>query len=89
LSPINGKYIHQILLTYDYDGTSSNNILGYIDDVKIQAKQSIDSSHLTNYVDTRRGTNSSSEFSRGNNIPATAVPNGFNFYIPMTDSRSD
>ena len=31
---------------------------------------------LVSYVDTRRGTNSTGGFSRGNNLPATAWPNG-------------
>ena len=35
-----------------------------------------------------RGTNSSGSFSRGNNFPATAVPNGFNFWTPVTDAAS-
>jgi predicted alpha-1,2-mannosidase len=37
---------------------------------------------------TTRGTNSSGSFSRGNNIPATAVPHGFNFWTPMTNAGS-
>ena len=37
---------------------------------------------------TNRGTNSTSSFSRGNNIPATAVPHGFNFWIPVTNAGS-
>ena len=37
---------------------------------------------------TNRGTNSTSSFSRGNNIPATAVPHGFNFWIPVTNASS-
>lgn len=91
LKGIVGKYIHSIVLCYDNDNTSyvGEKILGYVDDISIDAQQPIDSSSLTNYVDTRRGTNSSGDFSRGNNIPATAVPNGFNFYTPMTDSQSD
>src|SRR5690606_23591522 len=39
-------------------------------------------------VVTTRGTNNNREFSRGNNIPATAVPHGFNFWAPMTDAGS-
>ena len=35
---------------------------------------------------TTRGTHSSGSFSRGNTIPATAVPNGFNFWAPVTDA---
>ncbi|MDR2369608.1 MAG: GH92 family glycosyl hydrolase [Mycoplasmataceae bacterium] len=89
LSAINGKYIHSILLTYDYAGPDVSTISGYIDDLEIKAKLPIDGTHLTNYVDTRRGTNSGELFSRGNNIPATSVPNGFNFYTPMTNANSD
>ena len=40
-------------------------------------------------VDTRRGTNASGSFSRGNNLPISAVPNGFTFLTPVTDSRSN
>ena len=42
----------------------------------------------TDYVDTTRGTHSSGTFSRGNTIPATAVPHGFNFWAPVTDAGS-
>lgn len=40
------------------------------------------------WVDTRRGTHSSGDFSRGNNIPATAWPNGFCFITPATNART-
>ncbi len=49
----------------------------------------IDASSLTNYVDTRRGTNASGSFSRGNNLPISAMPNGFNFFTPVTDASSN
>ncbi|MGH3324086.1 MAG: GH92 family glycosyl hydrolase, partial [Streptomyces sp.] len=38
--------------------------------------------------ETTRGTLSSGSFSRGNTFPATAVPNGFNFWTPVTDAGS-
>lgn len=38
-------------------------------------------------VVTTRGTNSSSEFSRGNTIPATAVPSAFTLVTPVTDAE--
>lgn len=41
------------------------------------------------WVDTRRGTNASGDFSRGNNLPLTAWPNGFVFVTPATDARSE
>lgn len=38
-------------------------------------------------VDTRRGSHAGSRFSRGNTIPAVAVPHGFTFLTPATDAR--
>ncbi len=37
-------------------------------------------------VDTRRGSHSGPQFSRGNTIPAVAVPHGFTFVTPATDA---
>ncbi|WP_226534136.1 GH92 family glycosyl hydrolase [Microbacterium paraoxydans] len=37
-------------------------------------------------VDTRRGTHSGPRFSRGNTIPAVALPHGFTFVTPATDA---
>ena len=39
------------------------------------------------WVDTRRGTNASGDFSRGNTQPFTAWPNGFCFFTPATNAR--
>lgn len=36
-------------------------------------------------VDSLRGTNSDADYSRGNTVPAVALPNGFALTIPMTD----
>jgi len=89
LSSLAGKTITKILLTYSNpDGTATTAFQGWLDDIAIKDATTIDSSSLTNYVDTRAGTNSSSSYSRGNNIPATAVPNGFNFFVPQTDAGS-
>lgn len=40
-------------------------------------------------VDTRRGSNSTPMFSRGNTFPAVAVPNGFSLISPATDASRD
>ncbi|WP_315636541.1 MULTISPECIES: GH92 family glycosyl hydrolase [Microbacterium] len=37
-------------------------------------------------VDTRRGSHSGPRFSRGNTVPAVAVPHGFTFVTPATDA---
>ncbi|MGN8049093.1 GH92 family glycosyl hydrolase [Curtobacterium sp. 22159] len=93
LGALAGKTVTKVLFTYDDDaaGTSAaTKFQGWVDDIRIDpAAERIDGSSLTNYVDTRRGTNSSGSFSRGNNIPAAAVPNGFNFWTPMTNASSE
>lgn len=38
-------------------------------------------------VDTRRGSHSGPRFSRGNTIPAVAMPHGFTFVTPATDAE--
>ncbi|WP_369372067.1 GH92 family glycosyl hydrolase [Promicromonospora sp. Populi] len=43
----------------------------------------------TDLVDTRRGSHSSYAYSRGNTVPAAAVPNGFTMWVPFTDAASD
>ncbi|WP_369372919.1 GH92 family glycosyl hydrolase [Promicromonospora sp. Populi] len=85
-----GKTIDQVLLGYNNDGgAAGTRFAGWLDDVAVEAdSEEIDDSSLTNYVDTRRGTLSSGSFSRGNNVPATAVPNGFNFWTPLTNASS-
>ena len=40
----------------------------------------------SDFVLTTRGTQSNGTFSRGNNIAATALPHGFNFWVPVTDA---
>ncbi len=83
-----GKRITRILVGYDRPEGSSTSFGGWIDDLTIERRADIVLSHLSDYVLTTRGTNSSGTYSRGNNIPATAVPHGFNFWTPVTDARS-
>ncbi|GAA4253015.1 GH92 family glycosyl hydrolase [Dactylosporangium darangshiense] len=87
----NGKTIDRILLAYDDpQATAATRFQGWLDDVTVAGTPaSIDGSSLTNYVDTRRGTNASGSFSRGNDLPISAVPNGFNFFTPVTNATSN
>ena len=83
-----GKTIDRILVGYDNPkGTHLFN--GWIDDIRIVGSP-VTERHArpSDWVLTTRGTNSTGGFSRGNNIPATAVPHGFNFWTPMTDAGS-
>jgi predicted alpha-1,2-mannosidase len=90
LGKLAGKTVTKVLFSYDNSGgKAGTSFEGWLDDIAVaKAPKTIDGSSLVNYVDTRRGTNSSGSFSRGNNIPAAALPNGFNFWTPMTDASS-
>ncbi|MFI5732004.1 GH92 family glycosyl hydrolase [Kribbella sp. NPDC051587] len=83
-----GKTVADVVLTVDAPA-SGTSFVGWIDDVEIgPAPPRLDGSDLAAYVDTRRGTNASFGFSRGNTLPITAWPNGFNFITPVTDAST-
>lgn len=91
-----GKTIAEVNLVFDHPGEGISGIdapvagtafTGWIDDVTVELAPARDTSDgLVSWVDTRRGTNSTGGYSRGNNIPAAAWPNGFNFITPMTNA---
>lgn len=83
-----GKTIRAILLAYDNPAGPAS-FGGWIDDVRIGPRRRRSTTDRpSDYVLTTRGTNASAAFSRGNTIPATAVPHGFNFWVPVTDAGS-
>ncbi len=83
-----GKTIDRILVGYDKPAGPTS-FRTWFDDIALAEVPSAQPrAHLADYADTRRGTQSSSDFSRGNNFPATAVPHGFNFWTPVTDAGS-
>ncbi len=42
----------------------------------------------SDYINTLRGSNNNrGDYSRGNTAPLTTVPNGFNFWTPLTDAK--
>ncbi|MFI5930883.1 GH92 family glycosyl hydrolase [Actinoplanes sp. NPDC051494] len=83
-----GKTVDRILVAYDKpDGTESSSFRAWFDDITLApVAKAKPRAHLAEYAETRRGTQSSGGFSRGNNFPATAVPHGFNFWTPVTDA---
>ncbi|MEV0849344.1 GH92 family glycosyl hydrolase [Streptomyces sp. NPDC049954] len=85
-----GKTIDRVLLGYDdtQGKAGTTEFQGWVDDLTLGAATPDAAGGYAEHVDTRRGTNSSGSFSRGNNLPLTAVPNGFNFYTPVTDAAS-
>jgi predicted alpha-1,2-mannosidase len=81
-----GKTITKILVGYDRTGPATT-FRSWFDDIALtDVAPAAPKSSLAQYVDTRRGTQSSGSYSRGNNFPATAVPHGFNFWTPVTDA---
>ncbi len=83
-----GKTVDRVLVAYDSPKGPAK-FQGWIDDISIAPrKPEKRKAHLSDYALTTRGTNSSGSFSRGNNIPATAVPHGFNFWTPVTNAGS-
>ncbi|MBO4256379.1 glycoside hydrolase family 92 protein [Streptomyces griseorubiginosus] len=83
-----GRTVDRILIGYDSPKGPAK-FRGWLDDLAIKpVAQEQPKAHLSDYVLTTRGTNSSGSFSRGNNFPATALPHGFNFWTPVTNASS-
>jgi len=61
---------------------------GWIDAVSIAQVHRSDTRRPSDWVLTTRGTQSNGVFSRGNNIAATTMPHGFNFWVPVTDASA-
>ncbi|MFG2286628.1 GH92 family glycosyl hydrolase [Streptomyces sp. NPDC048595] len=86
-----GKTVDRILVAYDAPEAprTAPAFRGWVDDLTLGPKAPDKPlAHLSDYAVTTRGTLSSGSFSRGNTFPATAVPNGFNFWTPVTNAGS-
>lgn len=59
----------------------------WLDQITVSAAPDSPAS-LLEAVDTRRGTHSGGDFSRGNNAPLVCVPHGGLFGLPMTDASA-
>lgn len=87
-----GKTIDRLLISYskpDNGNAGDSEFLTYVDDVTLSDITGMEYDHLADYVDIRRGSNSTSTFSRGLISPAVTYPNGFNFFTPVTDSGNN
>ncbi|SFQ54728.1 alpha-1,2-mannosidase, putative [Amycolatopsis arida] len=82
-----GRTARAIVLTTDAPA-GTGELAGWLDDIRIAERPAPRPRAAVDHVRTTRGTHSSRQFSRGNTIPATAVPNGFNFWTPITDARA-
>ncbi|MFE7133775.1 GH92 family glycosyl hydrolase [Streptomyces sp. NPDC057638] len=83
-----GRTVDRILVAYDSPKGPAA-FQGWIDDIALRPAPPVERpASLADYASTTRGTHSSGDFSRGNTIPATAVPHGFNFWTPVTNAAS-
>ena len=85
-----GKTIDSIYVYFRMDeSTATPRFLAYFDDLVIEDKAPVVYEHLSDYVITTRGTNCTTAFSRGLTTPFITMPNGFNFYTPVTEVGSN
>lgn len=87
-----GKTIKSLLISYkkpDNQNSGDSEFLAYLDDLTVSDITGTDYDHLADYVNILRGTNSTSEFSRGLATPAVAYPHGFNTFTPVTDAGNN
>ncbi|MGH8853569.1 MAG: glycoside hydrolase domain-containing protein, partial [Telluria sp.] len=84
LGELKGRRIKAIELELQPAGGTGAS--GWIDDIAIGEQARSVATRPSDYVLTTRGTQANGTFSRGNNIPATAMPHGFNFWTPVTDA---
>lgn len=81
-----GKTIKRILVGYHHPDGPVRAFGGFIDDIRIRPRDLSAPARVSDYVVTTRGTNSGPDYSRGNCVPAVAVPHGFNLWTPVTNS---
>lgn len=84
LGTLKGRRIKAIEL--DLQPVPGRAASGWIDDIVVGEVARGAAKRPSDLVLTTRGTQANGTFSRGNNIPATAVPHGFNFWTPATDA---
>lgn len=82
LSPVAGRTVVGIELVVDLPaGTAAEIAVGAVGIRRTRPSPTVP----LDWVDSLRGTNSDVEYSRGNTVPAVALPNGFALTIPVTD----
>ena len=77
-----GKTVESILVSFESE-EAADELLTYIDDIKIQTVTPEQKSSPADYVLTTRGTDNNGAYSHGQTYPAVSVPNGFNAWTPF------
>ena len=84
-----GKTIDSVYVYFRKDTTVvAKRFMAYFDKLVIENRADPVYDHLSDYISTLRGTNNTTTFSRGLTSPHTTMPNGFNFFTPVTAGRA-
>ena len=86
LGSLAGRRAVAVELTWDADPGAD--VTGFLDRLRLGDPVDPIRTRPADWAITTRGTQSNRHFSRGNNLPATAWPNGFAFFTPVTDART-
>ncbi|GAB2490502.1 GH92 family glycosyl hydrolase [Luteococcus sediminum] len=82
LSPLAGRRVHEVRLA---------SVPGLVGAGWVQVRgvrpAPVEAADPVDRVRTTRGTHSDFLYSRGNALPLTCLPQGFNFLVPLTESR--
>ncbi|GAA1399049.1 GH92 family glycosyl hydrolase [Luteococcus peritonei] len=82
LEPLVGRQVHEVRLASASGRTGSGWLQAYG-----PAPRPVEQADVVDRVRTTRGTHSAFLYSRGNALPLTCVPQGFNFLVPLTEGR--
>lgn len=86
LGSLAGRRAVAVELAWDAD--PGQDVTGFLDRLRLGDPAVPVRRRPVDWAVTTRGTQSNGRFSRGNNVPATAWPNGFAFFTPVTDART-
>jgi predicted alpha-1,2-mannosidase len=82
-----GKRVESIeVVVFVPDDATPVAVVGWIDAVRFEQRMPL-APRPSDRVRTTRGSHSAGMMSRGNTLPAVAVPNGFTFGVPVTNAR--
>lgn len=89
LTAARGRRVMGLAVVVDVPTDQAGLVDVWLDDVGLGAPQARSGTDPLDWVDTRRGTHSSGAYSRGNTVPAAAMPNGFGLLVPLTDAGTN
>jgi len=85
-----GKTIDSVYVYYHKNKNEvAKKFHAFFDSLVIENKADPVYEHLSDYINTLRGTNNTTSFSRGLTTPFINMPNGFNMVTPVTNSGSN